>query len=195
MRSTFQFAIIVVAYCLETFYRVHFFLIALTILAVSLNLHYFFKDKRDLADATYYVRSKKSTSFFEIMQTLVILGVFGFGIYYLFNLIPEKIKFNGASPYLAIIMLAPIFGNYYTNFRTSVRTYDYGIVLPKYRNTLYRWSSINKIDLEENRLTIELKGEKPYIFNFDPKDLEHAVDVKNQFEAVNKISSETPLKS
>lgn len=185
MKNIIQNGFLILVLGIGLIYPNHFVLAFLTALAVVINLYFFIKDKRELAHAIFYVRPKKQITFLGKLWQLLIAIIIVFGIYYFFNSIPKEMKKTidvAIGFYLPIIMISIIPVNYYQHFKTSVRSFNSGIRLPKNQNAIINWELISKIEMNENTLILVFTDQEEFIFEFDERDIDDVINIKNQFE-------------
>jgi hypothetical protein len=184
MRTAIQIGMIILTFGVGVIYPNHFLLSAITILAIGINIYSFIKDKRELRQAHYYVRPSKRTNILQTIGVLLIIVAVGVGSYYLIQLIPKEIWKDGMTFYVAIIILSTYFANYYQHFKSSIRSFDYGIVIPKFQENKINWNSINSISIKDNSMILVIQNEEKIIFEIDKRDIEDAVNIKDQFEKI-----------
>ena len=184
MRKALQLGMIILTFGIGVIYPNHFLLSSITILAIGINIYSFVKDKRELRQVIHYVRQGNKTDVLRTIGSILLAIVGGFGIYFLIHLIPMDIWKKGMTLYVPFIMLSTIFANYYQRFTSSVRSFDFGIVIPKLKENKINWASINSIQIEENEMIIDLKNKEKILFEIDKRDIEDAANIKYQFEKI-----------
>lgn len=185
MRITLQIGFIILVFGMGLMFSNHLLLSFLTILAIVFNFYFFVKDRRELANATYYVRSGRKTTFWELVVILAIPVIVSCGAYYAFELIENDTKETmekAVGLYFSLIAFSTILANHYQRFKESVRSFPSGIAVPKNQNSIINWESISSIEVYENTLIIDFTGNKKFIFDFDRRDREDAFNIKTQFE-------------
>lgn len=181
MRGIIQIGLFILIYVCGAFETEQWILITLTLIFIALNSYLHFKDKRELSQATFYIRPGMQRSLKELVKAILMLGFIISGVYLLIKLLPEEQINKASSFYFAIALLSFFWGNYYQTFKSSLRAFDFGIIIPKSSETKINWNSINNLEIDGNKLILEYSENEKYIFGFDKRDLDDALKIKKQF--------------
>lgn len=183
MRTTINIIFLILILCIGGFYYNHLLLGTFTAIGVVLNLFLFYRDKISLKEAIYYVRPLRKT-LTNIEKTTIVLAtilVVGFLLKdYLHDDIRDFLS-EGMSIYFWVFTLSLILSTYYLNFRNSVRSFKYGIVIPKHKKRL-PWKSIDKIGINETNMVIESQEIGRFTFELNKRDSDEAIKIKKQYE-------------
>lgn len=182
MKSAILVGLIFIEFAVGVLYPNHFLLAGIALIFIGINVYTFNKDKRELNKAIYYVRTRIDRM--KSIKVTVHAFAFIFIIVYLILFIPEQILKQGVTLYLQIMMLSIVLGNYYERFRSSIRSFNFGIVVPEGKSKKIEWTSISHLEIKEDKMTIGIINGDDYVFEFDKRDFDEALRIKNQFELI-----------
>lgn len=184
MKNSINIALIILVFFTGAFYYNQIILGTLTIIGITINLFSFFRDKNELRKAFYYVRPKRNRSLTKTIIILILLATLLVCLFILNDYIPQEIKDildKGISLYFSALVISFYFSDYLINFKNSIRSFNYGIVIPKISKHIF-WKSIKKIDVNKNTMVIDMHDSQKITFNIDERDFEDANNIKAQFE-------------
>lgn len=182
MKSAILIGLIFLEFAVGVLYPNHFLLAGIALIVIGINVYSFYKDKRELNKAIYYVRTRIDRM--KSIKLTVLVFALIFIIFYLVFYLPVQILKQGMTLYVHIMMLSTVLGNYYEQFRSSIRSFNFGIVVPYGKYKKIEWTSISHVEIKEDKMTIGIKNNDDYVFEIDQRDFDEALRIKNQFELI-----------